>query len=117
MDRLIKLVGGHPYLLRLALSVLASGHLTWEQLYQTAPTEAGLYGDHLYHHLLLLEENPRLKQAMLKLVHSDRPLRLEPVDSFKLKSMGLVKSQGNELLPLCDLYRLYFRDRLQNSYG
>jgi hypothetical protein len=27
--------------------------------------------------------------------------------------MGLVKFQGNAVLPLCQLYRQYFRDRLQ----
>ncbi|MEM1427175.1 MAG: AAA-like domain-containing protein, partial [Cyanobacteria bacterium P01_H01_bin.130] len=112
LTRLMKMVDGHPYLVRVALYHIATCSITLEELLQTAPTEAGLYGDHLYRHLLLLEENPRLKKAMLDLVGSDRPLRLEPVVSFKLKSMGLAKSVGNELMPLCDLYRLYFGDRL-----
>ncbi|MEM9219667.1 MAG: AAA-like domain-containing protein [Cyanobacteria bacterium P01_F01_bin.150] len=112
LTRLIKMIDGHPYLARVALYHIATCSITLEELLKTAPTEAGLYEDHLYRHLLLLEENPRLKKAMLDLVGSDRPLRLEPVVSFKLKSMGLAKSVGNELMPLCDLYRLYFGDRL-----
>jgi len=26
--------------------------------------------------------------------------------------MGLVKLRGNDVIPLCNLYRLYFKDRL-----
>ena len=33
-------------------------------------------------------------------------------EAFKLNSMGLVKYHGNEVFPLCNLYRQYFRTRL-----
>jgi hypothetical protein len=33
-------------------------------------------------------------------------------EAFKLRSMGLVKFQGNEVVPLCKLYRQYFGHRL-----
>ena len=32
--------------------------------------------------------------------------------TYELESMGLVKIQGNKVTPRCELYRLYFRDRL-----
>ncbi len=114
VDRLMQMIDGHPYLIRVALYQIAANSMTLDKLLEIAPTEEGIYGDHLYRHLLLLEENPRLRDAMLELVESDRPVRLAPVDSFKLKSMGLAKAVGNELAPLCDLYRLYFGDRLND---
>jgi hypothetical protein len=68
----------------------------------------------LYRHLLILEENKQLKSAMLKLVNSDEAVTLEPIYAFKLKSMGLAESRGNKVIPLCNLYRIYFSDRLQD---
>ena len=111
-QRLLTLLGGHPYLVRVTFYQLAKHNLSLEQLFSLGPTEEGPFSDHLYRHLLLLEDNPRLKIAMKTLIRSDRPLKLDAIDSFKLKSMGLVKAVGNELLPLCQLYRLYFSDRL-----
>jgi hypothetical protein len=51
---------------------------------------------------------------MLKLVNSDDAVTLEPTYAFKLKSMGLAESKGNKVIPLCNLYRIYFSDRLQD---
>jgi len=47
VDALMQLVGGHPYLMRLALYAIARQDLTLPELPTTAPTEAGLYSDHL----------------------------------------------------------------------
>ena len=51
---------------------------------------------------------------MLKLVNSDEAVTLEPIYAFKLKSMGLAESRCNKVIPLCNLYRIYFSDRLQD---
>ncbi len=114
INKLMAMVDGHPYLLRAALYNIATNQLTLDQFLVIAPTEEGLYGDHLYRHLLILEENQNLKTAMSKVVQSQKPIKLKPIETFKLKSMGLVKLRGNEVIPLCDLYRLYFGDRLQD---
>ncbi|MEH2405446.1 AAA-like domain-containing protein [Nostoc sp.] len=37
---------------------------------------------------------------------------LDSVQTFKLRSLGLIKFKGNEVQCLCNLYRFYFRDRL-----
>ncbi|MBD2462667.1 AAA-like domain-containing protein [Oscillatoria sp. FACHB-1407] len=110
--QLMKMVGGHPYLVRVALYQLARQELTLEQLLLTAPTEAGPYSDHLRRHLWNLEQNPRMAAAMKQVVTSSKPGRLESVQAFQLHSMGLVHLQSNEVVPRCDLYRYYFRDRL-----
>jgi len=112
VQALIQMVGGHPYLVRVALYHIARQDITLDRLLQIAPTEAGLYGDHMRWHLWNLLQHPELAGAMKKVVNSTAPLRLESVQGFKLHSMGLIHLQGNEVIARCDLYSRYLRDRL-----
>ncbi len=113
IEQLMGVVDGHPYLLRKALYEITRGSLTLEKFLQVAPTEEGLYGDHLRRHLVNLKENPSLEAGMKQVVATDAPVRLEPSQAFKLRSMGLIELRGNDVVPLCNLYRIYFRDRLR----
>jgi hypothetical protein len=113
IDRLMGMVGGHPYLVRLGLYHVAREDVSLEELLQQAPTEAGLYADHLRRHLWNLEQHPSLAAAVRRLVRSDVPVRLESVEAFQLHSMGLVDLLGNEVTFRSELYRVYFADRLQ----
>ncbi len=103
-------VGGHPFLVRLALYNIARQHITLTQLLQTAPTEAGIYNDHLRRLELIFAEQPELEVAMREVVASITPVRLKTVPKFKLQGIGLVKLQGDEVTPSCELYRQYFRN-------
>jgi serine/threonine-protein kinase len=111
LEQLMAMVGGHPYLVRVALHQIARGRMTLEKLLQMAPTEEGPYYDHLRRHLLNLEENAELVAAAKQVVAANSPVEIKTAEAFKLRSMGLVKFQGNAVMPLCDLYRQYFRDR------
>lgn len=115
VERLTKLLDGHPYLLRRALYDIARGTLTLEELLQVAPTEEGPYSDHLRRHLLNIMDDPALVAAMKEVVMTEAPVRIEPVEAFKLRSMGLVELRGNDVVPLCSLYRIYFKDLLGGS--
>jgi serine/threonine protein kinase len=115
--QLMAMVGGHPYLVRIALYDIARHHTPLARLLQMAPTEAGLYSDHLRRHLWNLEQNPRLSTAMKKVVGSNAPVRLPSEETFKLDSMGLILRQGNDVMPRCNLYRVYFRDRFEIDSG
>lgn len=55
------------------------------------------------------------RYSILQSLGSGNPIKIKPSDAFKLRSMGLVKFQGNAVMPLGDLYRIYFCDRLPNS--
>jgi hypothetical protein len=112
VEELMILVGGHPYLTRVALYQIARGRMTLEKLQQIAPTEAGPYSDHLRRHLLNLQENAQLLAAFKRVLSVDCPVDVGTAEAFKLRSMGLVKFQGNEVMPLCELYCEYFGDRL-----
>ena len=115
VEKLMAMVGGHPYLVRMALYRIARREMTLEQLLQIAPTEEGLYSEHLRRHLLNLEEHPELLAAMKRVIAENTPVRIDTREAFKLRSMGLVKMKGNDVLPLCDLYRQYFCDRLRTN--
>ncbi len=109
VQQLRSIVGGHPYLVRVALYHIATGQLTLSQLLETAPTEAGIYGDHLRRHAWHLQQHPELAAAFTKVVTSGEPVELQSIQAFKLHSMGLVQLQGNYVTPRFDLYRQYFR--------
>ncbi|MGI2908541.1 AAA-like domain-containing protein [Tolypothrix sp. VBCCA 56010] len=112
VEQLMTLVGGHPYLTRVALYQIARDRMTLEKLQQIAPTEEGPYSDHLRRHLLNLQENAQLLAAFKRVLSVDCPVDVGTAEAFKLRSMGLVKFQGNEVMPLCELYCEYFGDRL-----
>ncbi|ARV57826.1 hypothetical protein BZZ01_03520 [Nostocales cyanobacterium HT-58-2] len=109
---LIAMIGGHPYLVRLALYQLARGEISLEQLLQDAPTIAGIYGNYLRHHLANLQKHFELAEALKRVVTNQISVQLEAITAYKLESMGLVKLEGNQAIPSCELYRLYFREQL-----
>jgi hypothetical protein len=115
IEQIMGMVSGHPYLVRLALYYISQQDLTLSQLLEQAPTDAGIYGDHLRQHLWNLQQHPELMAAVKQAVMTSHPVRLEAMQAFKLHGMGLVNRQGNDVTPRCDLYRLYFRDHLKVS--
>jgi AAA-like domain len=115
LSQLMQLLAGHPYLIQQALYHLARQDLTLEQLMQTAATDAGIYSNHLHRHLSHLQEHPLLASACDRVIKSSTPVELEQNFKFKLHSMGLVNLQGDLVVPSCELYRQYFRDRIVSS--
>ncbi|NET89726.1 MAG: TIR domain-containing protein [Kamptonema sp. SIO1D9] len=115
VDQLMNLVGGHPYLIRLALYHISRQEITLTELLKTAATNSGLYNDHLRRHLWNLEQHPELATALKKVVNSDSPVQLESRQSFKLHSLGLVNLHGNQVTPRSRLYRQYFQVNLATN--
>ncbi|MEZ2278031.1 MAG: AAA-like domain-containing protein [Microcoleus sp.] len=109
---LMEMVGGHPYLVRVALYQVARGRITLERLLKVSPTEEGPYYDHLRRHLVNLEKDAELAATIRQVINSEQPVEINTGEAFKLRSMGLIKFQGNAVMLLCGLYRQYFRDRL-----
>jgi AAA-like domain len=108
VETLLNMVGGHPYLVRLALYYLAKGQMTLNQFLQEAPTEAGIYSDHLRKYLEVLENAPDLAAAYQKVVTSAEPVELDSMQIYQLHSQGLIKRRDNQVIPHCNLYREYF---------
>lgn len=111
LSQLMSLIGGHPYLIQQAFYHLARRDLTLEALLETAATDAGIYHNHLHRHLRHLQEHPELATALDHVIQASTAVELDQLLAFKLHSMGLVKLQGNQVVPSCELYQQYFNDR------
>ncbi len=106
--QLMQMVGGHPSLVQRGISSLNRQDMAIAELLQAAPTEAGIYGDHLRSHLLNLRERPELAAAMQKLIETTASVRVDSLQAYHLQSLGLVHREGNEVRLRCELYRQYF---------
>jgi diguanylate cyclase (GGDEF)-like protein len=106
------LVGGHPYLVRVAFYHLAQAQMSLDELLGFAPTQAGIYSSHLRSLLVMLQEQPALVSALRQVVSTDDSVHLDAIAAHKLESMGLVHLNGNQAMPSCELYRLFFREEL-----
>jgi AAA-like domain len=113
LSRLIKLIGGHPYLLNEAIANLKSQETSLEELISLAPTEQGIFSYHLRQQLESLQSDSQLKEGYAKVITVDKPVQLNPEITFKLHSLGLVKIVRNDCIASCDLYRQYFLARLE----
>jgi hypothetical protein len=107
-ERLMAMVGGHPYLVRLALYHLCQNSVTLDLLLQEAPTIGGIYKDYLRSFWVTLQEEPELAIALKQVVKSERGVELDPIVASKLVSMGLIHIDNNRCTLSCELYRLYF---------
>lgn len=112
VQQLMSLVGGHPYLIQLALYRLWSQDVTLEQLLQEAATPTGIYGSHLRYCLTLLHTYPDLRAAFQQVLAQERYTDPDPLVACKLHSLGLVRLEGNEMKARCLLYCLYFQVQL-----
>ncbi|MFN6475249.1 AAA-like domain-containing protein [Nostoc sp. DedQUE07] len=113
LAQLMGLVGGHPYLVQSVITHLKSQQVTLQELLRLAPTEQGIFSDHLRQQLWHLQHNPQLELGYRKIVMTNTPMRLDTEVAFKLHSLGLVKLSFNDCVPGCDLYRQYFSTRLE----
>jgi serine/threonine protein kinase len=106
----VALLGGQPYLTRKALFAMVSENLAWPALRQVAVLDHGPFGDHLRRHLWLLRDEPELRETFKQVVNH-QPASDEAA-LFRLLQAGLVKGSGESYNCRCELYRMYFRDKL-----
>jgi hypothetical protein len=115
VERLSALVGGHPYLTRKALYMVASRAptTTIDELFADATDDAGPFGDHLRYYLLRLQGKPELMAALHQTI-GGRTASNELL-IYRLEAAGLVRREGNKVLPRCELYAKYFGERLHDQ--
>jgi hypothetical protein len=110
LDRLIALLGGHPFLTRRALYVVRSGQDTVDELFARASDERGPFGDHLRHHMFRLQRRPELLDCLSSVLRSGRCR--DEITFFRLRGAGLVTRRNGRETARCQLYEDYFRAAL-----
>jgi hypothetical protein len=109
-DQIAELLGGHPYLTRKALYLVAGKRATFDEIVKNACEDDGPFGDHLRNHLFRLSDYRELKSGLMQVTKYQRC----PDEHvfFRLRGAGLVKRVGNDVLPRNSLYAEYFGKRL-----
>ncbi|MEM8611711.1 MAG: AAA-like domain-containing protein [Cyanobacteria bacterium P01_H01_bin.105] len=109
-QRLMRLVNGHPYLVRKALYLVASGRMVASELFAKAQKEDGPFGDHLKYHLFRMYGNKELVKGFLRILKEQTCE--DEVMYFRLHGAGLVCRDGQSVFPRCQLYADYFAEHL-----
>ncbi len=113
VQKLMSIVGGHPYLVDKSLSYIREQGVTLEDFWQRISSEKGPFGNHLREHLDNLKKHPELAKLYFQVITNKQPVPLPRLDAFKLYSRGLVEIIGeNKYAPKCQLYRQYFTNNL-----
>jgi tetratricopeptide (TPR) repeat protein len=132
-----RLVGGHPYLIQIALSELKKNEQTpgyFDKLMKEAATDLGIYRIHLAELYRQLQQQPELLQTFQEIISSESEegnaspfifrglMRFMPgAQDFDrdipklqsaLESLGLIKFQDDKCVPRCKLYQDYFQKKL-----
>ncbi|MBT9315772.1 AAA-like domain-containing protein [Leptothoe spongobia] len=110
LAQLMDMIGGHPYLMQQTFEYL-KGHpeQSLTELLANAPTESGIYANHLRDCWLTLRDQPQLKDSLLTVMTAQQPVALDTILAHQLHSMGIINLQGNLAAPRCRLYRDYFQ--------
>ncbi len=109
VEQLMSMVEGHPALVHLALYHLSQGDITLSQLLKTAHTSSGIYAHHLQRHCATLAEQPELVKALDSVFNGNEPVALNPILTYKLSSMGIIKQSNGKAIAGCELYKLYWQ--------
>jgi transcriptional regulator with XRE-family HTH domain len=111
-QRLITLLGGHPYRLQLAFYYLQQRIVTLEQLLENSAVSATLYADHLEQRWWQLKHYPELWRIFQRIVMRSHPVDCDAEQCAKLAKMGLIHRHGVQASLACELFRPFFSDRL-----
>jgi hypothetical protein len=110
-NQLFDLLGGHPYLTRRALYLVASRRDTFAELMEKACEDNGPFGDHLRNYLFRMGDQEKLKEGLVQIIKYQR-CSDEHV-FFQLRGSGLAKRRSDNSIVLRNkLYADYFGKRL-----
>jgi len=107
-------VVGSPYLMKLAFSYIRNNpNYTFGEFLKFAPTQQGVYKDHLIRLQKIVTKDLQIKLTYKSVVASPKPVFIDSIIGHQLKSLGLIKWEGNKAIPSCKMYRQYFSHYLR----
>ena len=112
VDYLMDYVGGHPSLVRQALYSIARNEILLTELVGTSSFADHIYGGCLGRLWGDLQQQPALLSVFSQVIKAARPVQIDSLSGFLLKSLGLIHFQDGMGTPSCQLCIQYFRDRV-----
>jgi hypothetical protein len=112
VEQLMFHVGGHPYLVRVALYHIIHTPMTVEELFDSALTTSSPFYHHLQRQLSTLEQRPTLATTLKAIIKAQEPVHLKSLELFQLNHMGLIEVQSGQVKIRCELYRRWLNDRV-----
>ncbi|MBP0012536.1 MAG: AAA-like domain-containing protein [Roseofilum sp. SBFL] len=104
----MKVTGGHPYLVRLLFYSLCRSSLCLKDFLDNDVLKTKIYKRHLQKKWGILQQDTELFKQFQELVSEEEGLVLEPRVAYKLESLGLVNIVGDRAQVSCELYRDFF---------
>jgi AAA-like domain/TIR domain len=112
LERFVRLVSGHPYLVRQGFYTMATKGLSIGDLERVSGDDSGPFGDHLRRYFWSLHENNDRLLESLRGVLKGRGCDDEG-DFQLLRASGLIKGDfRTKAVPFCNLYATYLEARL-----
>ena len=116
IKQLMSAVGGHPYLVRVALYEIADKKICLSEFLKTASQINGCYSSYLSSFQEVLEEEESTLIALKKIIDAEKPIRIENSEALKLYRLGLiVPTDEGKVKIRCHLYQKYFLEHLKCS--
>ena len=114
IEELMSIVGGHPYLIRVALYEIVDQKISLNKLFETACQINGSYYSHFAKFGEILNKETSTIIALKKVITSNKPIRLENSETFRLYTMGLIVPVDDGKVKIrCKLYQEYFLEHLK----
>jgi hypothetical protein len=110
VEQLMDLLNGQPYLVRRALYLVASKRMHAAEIFAQATQDGGPFDKHLQHHLRRLRQRVDLSEELLHIIRNQAGRDILLCE--RLFNAGLLRREGKTILPRCQLYAEYFRERL-----
>ena len=111
IDRLEQWLGGHPYLVQLALYHCQLEEVSLSRFLSSSSEILEIYKRHLSHLEDQLQSQPKVIQSFRAILFGDKTPDLTQSTRFKLEGLGLIGS-NQESLVSCRLYQHYFQSRI-----
>lgn len=115
VQKLMDMVGGHPYFIHEAIKQVKQQNLPLDDILKEAPTNNGIYAEHLQRLWQKVKQEPALMINLQKVVIAEVPVKLNPEQADRLDNLGLVRLQSNGVVPRYELYRQYFQRYLGSN--
>ncbi|MEA5470655.1 AAA-like domain-containing protein [Spirulina sp. 06S082] len=110
IEQLIDLVGGFPNLIDLAIAHFQIHRdRDFTEFLEMAVTDSGIYRNLLREKLSILKEKMELLHTIKTILSSQEGIKIDPLLSYQLQSLGLIQYYNGKVKMSCKLYHLYFK--------